>query len=54
MKIWIADWLHTYFSNPWTFIAVSAAILAVTLSVVQTILAAIQTYLTAQIGRAHV
>ncbi|XP_028102150.1 uncharacterized protein LOC114301383 [Camellia sinensis] len=47
MKIWIADWLHTYFRNPWTFIAVTATILAITLSVFQTILAAIQTYLTA-------
>ncbi|XP_028092502.1 UPF0481 protein At3g47200-like [Camellia sinensis] len=47
MKIWVADWLHTYFRNPWTFIAVTAAILAITLSVFQTILAAIQTYLTA-------
>ncbi|KAI7998312.1 putative UPF0481 protein [Camellia lanceoleosa] len=41
MKIWIADWLHTYFRNPWTFIAVTTAILAIILSVFQTILAAI-------------
>ncbi|XP_028074325.1 UPF0481 protein At3g47200-like isoform X1 [Camellia sinensis] len=47
MKIWMAEWHHTYFRSPWTFIAVAAAILAITLSVFQTFLAAIQTYLTA-------
>ncbi|CAL5420719.1 unnamed protein product [Camellia sinensis] len=47
MKIWMAEWHHTYFRSPWTFIAVTAVILAITLSVFQTILAAIQTYLTA-------
>ncbi|CAL5420731.1 unnamed protein product [Camellia sinensis] len=47
MKIWMAEWHHTYFRSPRTFIAVAAASLAITLSVFQTILAAIQTNLTA-------
>ncbi|KAI7998175.1 UPF0481 protein [Camellia lanceoleosa] len=29
MKIWMAEWHHTYFRSPWTFIAVAAAILAI-------------------------
>ncbi|THG12470.1 hypothetical protein TEA_011622 [Camellia sinensis var. sinensis] len=33
MKIWMAEWHHTYFRSPWTFIAVAAAILAITLSI---------------------
>ncbi|GFS36970.1 hypothetical protein Acr_00g0049000 [Actinidia rufa] len=47
IKPWIAEWHNTYFRSPWTFIAVTAAILAITLSVIQTVLAALQTYLTA-------
>ncbi|XP_028074335.1 uncharacterized protein LOC114276716 [Camellia sinensis] len=47
MKIWMAEWHHTYFRSPRTFIAIAAAILAITLSVFQTILASIQTKLTA-------
>ena len=39
-KIWIAEWLHTHFTSPWTFLAFLGAILALALSCVQTYFAA--------------
>ncbi|KAK9289718.1 hypothetical protein L1049_007877 [Liquidambar formosana] len=36
IKIWIAEWLHTHFTSPWTFLAFFGAILALSLSVMQT------------------
>ncbi|GAU48586.1 hypothetical protein TSUD_405760 [Trifolium subterraneum] len=35
-KTWIARGIHTYFNNPWTFIAFVAAIIALTLTSIQT------------------
>ncbi|XP_045807905.1 putative UPF0481 protein At3g02645 [Trifolium pratense] len=35
-KTWIALGIHTYFNNPWTFIAFLAAFIALTLTFVQT------------------
>uniref|UniRef100_A0A2N9GGT9 Pyrroline-5-carboxylate reductase dimerisation domain-containing protein n=1 Tax=Fagus sylvatica TaxID=28930 RepID=A0A2N9GGT9_FAGSY len=40
LKIWMAEWLHTHFSSPWTILAFIAAIFAIALSVVQTYYAA--------------
>nr|XP_015900582.2 UPF0481 protein At3g47200-like [Ziziphus jujuba var. spinosa] len=40
VKIWMADWLHTHFSSPWTVLAFVGAIFAIILSLIQTYLAA--------------
>nr|XP_015898114.2 UPF0481 protein At3g47200-like [Ziziphus jujuba var. spinosa] len=40
VKIWVADWLHTHFSSPWTVLAFVGAIFAIILSLIQTYLAA--------------
>ncbi|XP_059642974.1 UPF0481 protein At3g47200-like [Cornus florida] len=39
VKVWLAEWLHTHFSTPWTLLAFIAAIFALVLSFVQTYLA---------------
>ncbi|KAJ0080263.1 hypothetical protein Patl1_22891 [Pistacia atlantica] len=36
LKIWLAEWLHTHFTSPWTVLAFIGAILALVLSVIQT------------------
>ncbi|KAJ0079624.1 hypothetical protein Patl1_22872 [Pistacia atlantica] len=36
LKIWLAEWLHTHFTSPWTVLAFIGAILALELSVTQT------------------
>jgi len=40
LKIWMAEWLHTHFSSPWTILAFIAASFAIFLSVMQTYYAA--------------
>ncbi|KAM4079966.1 hypothetical protein ACB094_09G155600 [Castanea mollissima] len=40
LKIWMAEWLHTHFSSPWTILAFIAASFAISLSVIQTYYAA--------------
>ena len=39
-KVWIAEWLHTHFSTPWTFLAFLGAIFALALTCFQTYLEA--------------
>ncbi|XP_015900640.3 UPF0481 protein At3g47200-like [Ziziphus jujuba] len=39
VKIWMAEWLHTHFSSPWTVLAFLGAIFAIALSFIQTYLA---------------
>jgi hypothetical protein len=34
LKIWMAEWLYTHFSSPWTILAFIAAIFAIALGVV--------------------
>ncbi|KAK0589893.1 hypothetical protein LWI29_019809 [Acer saccharum] len=36
IKIWLAEWLHTHFTSPWTVLAFVGAIFALVLSVIQT------------------
>ncbi|XP_031252309.1 UPF0481 protein At3g47200-like [Pistacia vera] len=36
LKIWLAEWLHTHFTSPWTVLAFIAASLALFLTVIQT------------------
>ncbi|CAI9779522.1 unnamed protein product [Fraxinus pennsylvanica] len=38
--IWMAEWIHKYFSSPWTLLAFLGAILALALTMAQTVLAA--------------
>lgn len=40
VKIWMADWLHTHFSSPWTVLTFLVAISTISLSVTQTYFAA--------------
>ncbi|KAK6945184.1 Protein of unknown function DUF247, plant [Dillenia turbinata] len=40
VNIWMAEWLHTHFSTPWTILAFIAAIFAILLSFVQAYFAA--------------
>lgn len=37
LKIWLAEWLHTHFSSPWTVLAFIGAVLALVLTVIQTL-----------------
>ncbi|KAJ0013665.1 hypothetical protein Pint_20107 [Pistacia integerrima] len=36
LKIWLAEWLHTHFSSPWTLLAFIGAVLVLVLTVIQT------------------
>ncbi|KAJ0014930.1 hypothetical protein Pint_20098 [Pistacia integerrima] len=36
LKIWLAEWLHTHFTSPWTVLAFIGAVLALVLTVIQT------------------
>ncbi|XP_048321128.2 UPF0481 protein At3g47200-like [Ziziphus jujuba] len=38
-KIWVAEWINTHFSSPWTVLAFLGAILAIVLSFIQTYVA---------------
>jgi hypothetical protein len=35
IKKWVAEWMHTYFSSPWSFIALVAATFTIVLTVIQ-------------------